>query len=114
MGGDAPALGILIDLPLGILMWMAILRFLLSMVLSEDGRTGPMRLLNAVVMPPMRMVALITPTWVIDRAAPLYLAFLLFILRYYVAPLIVSYDIYSVTSLPLEHLLMSAIAEFGF
>ena len=114
MGGDAPALGILIDLPLGILMWMAILRFLLSMVLSEDGRTGPVRLLNAVVIPPMRMVALITPTWVIDRAAPLYLAFLLFILRYYVAPLMVGYDIYGVTSLPLEHLLMSAIAEFGF
>lgn len=113
MGGDAPALGILIDLPLGILMWMAILRFLLSMVLNEEGRTGPMRLLNAVVMPAMRLVALITPTWVIDRAAPLYLAFLLFILRYYAVPLIVGYDIYGFTSLPLEQLLISAGAEFG-
>ena len=114
MGGDTPALGILIDLPLGILMWMAILRFMLSMVLNEDGRTGPMRLLNAVVMPPLRMVALITPTWVIERAAPLYLAFLLFILRYYVGPLIVGFDMYGFTSLPLEHLLISAMAEFDF
>ena len=29
MGSDVPALGVLIDLPLGIVMWCAILRFLL-------------------------------------------------------------------------------------
>ncbi len=46
MGSDVPALGVLIDLPLGIVMWCAILRFLLSMVVKEDSRAGIMRLLN--------------------------------------------------------------------
>ena len=43
MGSDVPALGVLIDLPLGIVMWCAILRFLLSMVVKEDSRAGIMR-----------------------------------------------------------------------
>ena len=40
MGSDVPALGVLIDLPLGIVMWCAIVRFLLSIVVKEDSRAG--------------------------------------------------------------------------
>ena len=43
MSEDIPALGILIDLPLGILMWAAVLRFLLSMAIQEDSRMPVMR-----------------------------------------------------------------------
>ena len=113
MGSDVPALGVLIDLPLGILMWCAILRFLLSMALKEDSRLGMMRLLNAVVMPLVRAAHFITPTWVIDRTAPLYLAFLLFIIRFYVAPLAIGFDVNGYADLPLEHLILSVRTEIG-
>ena len=113
MGGDVPALGVLIDLPLGILMWCAILRFLLSMAVKEDSKAGVMRLLNGLVMPLVHAVRYTTPRWVIDRTAPLYLAFLLFILRFYVAPLAIGYDITGLGGLPLENLILSVRSEIG-
>jgi len=114
MGGDVPALGVLIDLPLGILMWCAILRFALSMIVKEDSKAAVMRTLNALVMPLVRVLRPVTPRWVIDRTAPLYLAFLLLVLRYYVAPLAVGYDITGLGDLPLEDLILSVRAEIGF
>ena len=57
MNAAVPALGIIIDLALGILMWAAMLRFLLSMVMKEDSRAAPMRILNATVMPATRLTA---------------------------------------------------------
>ena len=113
MGGEIPALGVLIDLPLGILMWGAILRFLLSMAIKEDSKAGVMRLLNGLVMPLVKLLRHATPRWVIDRTAPLYLAFLLFILRFYVAPLAIGYDIAGLGGLPLENLILSVRSEIG-
>ena len=113
MADAVPALGIVIDLPLGILMWAATVRFLLSMFIKEDSRLGLMRMLNAVVMPPTRAVMMAAPRWVIERAAPLYLAFLLLIARYYVLPLVVGYDVPGFGAMPLEGLLLSVRAEVG-
>jgi hypothetical protein len=113
MAETLPALGIVIDLPLGILMWAATLRFLLSMFVKEDSRLGVMRVLNALVMPPTRAVMMMAPRWVIDRTAPLYLAFLLFIARYYLLPLLVGYDVPGFGSMPLEGLLLSVRSEIG-
>jgi hypothetical protein len=114
MAEALPALGIVIDLPLGILMWAAALRFLLSMFIKEDSRLGLMRVLNAVVMPPTRAAMMVAPRWVIDRASPLYLAFLLFCARYYVLPLAVGYDVPAFGAMPLEELLLSVRTEIGF
>ena len=113
MADAVPALGIVIDLPLGILMWAATLRFLLSMLVKEDSRLGLMRVLNAVVMPPTRAVMMMAPRWVIDRTGPLYLAFLLLIARYYALPLAIGYDVPGFGAMPLEGLLLSVRAEVG-
>ena len=113
MGEDIPALGILIDLPLGILMWAAVLRFLLSMVIQEDSRMPVMRFLNGLVMPLVRVIQFFTPRWVIDRLAPVYLAFWLLILRYYVVPLAVVYDINGFSDMSIEHLLISVWIDYG-
>ena len=111
---SAPALGVLVDLPLGVLMWAALLRFLLTIFIKEDSRLGLMRVLNAVVMPPTRAAMMVAPRWVIDRASPLYLAFLLFCARYYVLPLAVGYDVPAFGAMPLEELLLSVRTEIGF
>jgi len=113
MAETVPALGIVIDLPLGILMWAATLRFLLSMLIKEDSRLGLMRVLNAVVMPPTRAAMMVAPRWVIERTGPLYLSFLLFIARYYILPLVVGYDVPGFGAMPLEGLLLSVRAEVG-
>ena len=76
MGEDIPALGILIDLPFAFLMWAAILRFLLSMVIKEDSRTPVMRFLNSFIMPIVHVTRFFTPSWVIERLAPVYFGLL--------------------------------------
>ena len=113
MGEDIPALGILIDLPLGILMWAAVLRFLLSMVIQEDSRMPVMRFLNGIVMPLVRVIRFFTPRWVIDRLATVYLAFWLLILRYYAVPLAVGYDVNGFSDMSIEHLLISVWIDYG-
>ena len=113
MAEAVPALGIVIDLPLGILMWAATLRFLLSMFVKEDSRLGLMRALNTLVMPPTRAAMMLAPRWVLERTGPLYLAFMLFIARYYILPLAVGYDVPGFGAMPLEGLVLSVRAEGG-
>ena len=114
MGEDIPALGILIDMPFAFLMWAAMLRFLLSMVIKEDSPTPVMRFLNSFIMPIVHVTRFFTPSWVIERLAPVYLAFWVFILRYYVMPLFIGYDINGFGSLSIEYLLISVWVEYGF
>ena len=113
MGGEIPALGILIDIPLGILMWAAMLRFLLAMVMKEDNLFVLMRVLNGLINPLVSAIKILAPVWIIYRVLPVYLALLLFVLRYYVAPLIIGYDLSGLYELPLEKLIITAWRDLG-
>ena len=71
---SAPALGILVDLPLGVLMWAALLRFLLTIFMKENSRFLPMRLIVSFTSPIISAARPLTPIWVIDRIAALHTA----------------------------------------
>ena len=109
---SAPALGILVDLPLGVLMWAAFLRFLLTIFIKEDSRFLPIRLIVSFTSPVMVATRPLTPVWVIDRIASLYAAVILMILRYYLFPLIIGYDVLSFGNMPLEGMVLSVYFDF--
>ena len=109
---SAPALGILVDLPLGVLMWAALLRFLLTIFIKEGSRVLPMRLLVSFTSPVMAATRPLTPAWVIDRIAPFYAAIILLIIRYYLFPLVIGYDVLSFGNLPLEGMVLSVYFDF--
>ena len=109
---SAPALGILVDLPLGVLMWAALLRFLVTIFINEDSRVLPVRLLVSFTSPVMAATRPMTPTWVIDRIVPLYAAVILLILRYYLFPLVIGYDVLSFGNMPLEGMVLSVYFDF--
>ena len=46
-------------------------------------------------------------------SGPLYLAFLLFVARFYILPLVIGYDVPGFGAMPLEGLLLSVRAEIG-
>ena len=108
-----PPLGILIDIPLGILMWMLSLQFVLGIFISEDSRLKFVQIIRGVNTPVLVLTNLIRPGFIIDRLAPLYAALILFIARYYLFPLIIGFDVESFTQMPLEKLLLSAKADLG-
>ena len=109
---SAPALGILVDLPLGVLMWVALLRFLLTIFIKEDARILPMRLLISFTSPVTAAIRPLTPGWVIERLIPLYAAVILLILRYYLFPFIIGYDVLSFSNMPLEGMVLSVYLDY--
>lgn len=113
MDNAIPALGLLIDIVVGFLMWAAVLRFALTIVMKEDSRFLVMRLTTSITAPILKLTNYITPTWVIDRMQPLFAAFLLFIIRYYLIPLMVGYDVPGFAGLPLEALILSIKTDLG-
>ena len=109
---STPALGILLDLPLGVLMWAALLRFLLTIFIKEDSRVLLMRLLVSLTNPVIAATRPQTPAWVINRIAPFYTAVILLILRYYLLPLVIGYDVLSFSNMPFEGMVLSVYFDF--
>ena len=103
-----PPIGILIDLPLGFLMWTSLVHFLLIIVMNEDSGFSPLRVLRGLNAPIYALISMIKPAFIISRLLPLYAAGILFIIRYYVLPLAVGFDVWSFSDMPLERLLLSA------
>ncbi len=108
-----PPVGILIDLPFGVLMWTSVAHFLITLVMREDSAFIILRVLRSVNSPIHRAINLIKPDFIITRLAPLYCAMVLFIVRYYLLPLLVGFDVWNFYDMPLERLLSSAWADLG-
>ena len=108
-----PPIGILIDLPFGLLMWCSFAHFLLIIVMNEGSGFSLLRLLQGLNAPIYVTISLIKPAFIISRLLPLYAAVILFIVRYYVLPLVVGYEVWSFDDMPLERLLLSAKSDLG-
>ena len=108
-----PPIGILIDLPFGLLMWSSFAHFLLIIVMNEGSGFSLLRLLQGLNAPIYVTISLTKPAFIISRLLPLYAAVILFIIRYYVLPLVVGYDVWSFDDMPLERLLLSAKSDLG-
>ena len=108
-----PPMGILVDIPLGVLMWSMLAQFVLDIFLRDDSRLALMRLIRGLNTPMLFVLGLTQPSFINDRLAPVYAALVLFIARYYVFPLIIGFDVESFSQMPLEKLLLSAKADLG-
>ena len=108
-----PPMGILIDIPLGILMWTIVGQFVLDIFLHDDSRLALLRIIRGLNAPILFFTGLIKPAFINDRLAPLYGAMVIFIARYYLFPLIIGFDVESFSQMPLEKLLFSAKADLG-
>ena len=108
-----PPIGILIDLPFGLLMWTSFAHFLLIIFMNEGSGFSLLRLLRGLNAPIYVTINLIKPAFIISRLLPLYATVNLFIIRYYVLPLAVGFDVWSFDDMPLERLLLSAKSDLG-
>ena len=108
-----PPIGILIDIPLGILMWTTVGQCVLGIFLRDDSRLALLRIIRGINMPILFLTGLIRPAFINDQLTPLYAALVLFIARYYLFPLIIGFDVESFSQMPLERLFLSAKADLG-
>ena len=108
-----PPIAILIDIPLGIIMWTMLGQCVLGIFLRDNSRLALLRIIHSINMPILFLTGLIKPAFINDRLAPLYAALVLFIARYYLFPLIIGFDVESFSQMPLEKMFFSAKADMG-
>ena len=104
---------ILLDYVLGAAMWTLIGRFGMSIFVSEHSDFFFMRAFVKLTDPMIKALAKLTPPFLIDRLKPLYVAWFLFMIRFYVMPLILGYDVMGMLSFPLESEAALIIYDLG-
>ena len=82
--------------------------------MREESSFVILRILYGINFPFHWLISFVKPDFIIARLAPLYCAMVLFILRYYLLPLLVGYDVWNFYDMPLENLLLSAKSDLGF
>ena len=113
MNANFPLGVILLDYTLGAAMWTLIGRFGMSIFLSDQSSFFFMRMFVRVTDPMMRLARPITPGFLVERLIPLYVAWFIFMLRFYLMPILLGYSVLGVLSFPLEGEVAHFIYEIG-
>ncbi len=104
---------IVIDYVLGMIMWTLIGRTGMSFFLPQDSKFFFMRFFIRVTDPLLRLFRFITPSFLIPPLVPLFVAWFFFMVRFYVMPWLLGYDVMGMLSFPLEGDIAGAIYRFG-
>jgi len=104
---------LLLDYTLGAAMWTLIGRFGMTIFLNEDSDFFFMRAFMKVTEPMIRAMSFLTPGFLVDRLKPLYVAWFLFMIRFYMMPLFLGYDVMGMLSFPLESEAAKIVYDLG-
>tara|TARA_B100000963_G_scaffold238177_1_gene208263 strand:+ start:315 stop:689 length:375 start_codon:yes stop_codon:yes gene_type:complete len=80
-----------IDYLLAFLMFILLMKFILNLFLSENNNFIFFRFINRIVQPIINITIRITPGFIVQPIIPLYLAWLIFMIRLYILPLSIGY-----------------------
>ena len=82
---------VVIDYFLACLMIILILKFILNLFISEGSNLVFFRFVNKVILPIINNTQRITPSFIVQPIIPLYLAWLIFMIRLYFLPIFIGY-----------------------
>ena len=102
----------MIDGLFGLVQWALIIRFIYGIFLPENSRLFGVRHLNKASEPLVRLFRFLTPEWIINRIRPLYVGFLFLIMRFYILPTALGYDVTGLPSLSLEAAIILLLDRF--
>ncbi|MEC7851919.1 MAG: hypothetical protein VYB04_01535, partial [Pseudomonadota bacterium] len=92
---------ILIDYIMGLVMWTLVGRFGMSIFVSEQSDFFFMKAFVRMTDPMIKAMAKLTPGFLVDRLRPLYVAWFIFMIRFYIMPVVLGYDVMGMLSFPL-------------
>ncbi|MEC8806806.1 MAG: hypothetical protein VXX27_08845 [Pseudomonadota bacterium] len=104
---------ILIDYIMGLVMWTLVGRFGMSIFVSEQSDFFFMKAFVRMTDPMIKAMAKLTPGFLVDRLRPLYVAWFIFMIRFYIMPVVLGYDVMGMLSFPLESELALIIYDIG-
>ena len=92
MSNEFPIWLISIDYILGFLMLVLIIKFILNLFITEGSDFRIFRFFTKVTQPILNSTSRITPNFIVKPIIPIYLAWLLFMVRIYFLPLFIGYS----------------------
>ena len=104
---------LLLDYMLGVAMWTLVGRFGMSIFLNEDSEFFFYRAFRRMTDPMLRIASPITPSFLIPRLRPLYVAWFIYMTRFYLLPILLGYSVLGVLSFPLEGEIARMIYDIG-
>ena len=104
---------IVIDYAMGLVMWTLVGRFGMSLFVSEHSDFFFMKSFMKMTDPLIRAMRRLTPSFLVDKLRPLYVAWFIFMIRFYIMPALLGYDVMGMLSFPLESELAVIIYEAG-
>jgi hypothetical protein len=113
MDANLPIGLMILDYVMGAAMWTLIGRFGMSIFLPDNSNFFFMQMFVIITDPMLRWTKAITPAFLIDRLKPLYVAWFLFMFRFYILPLLLGYNVMGMLSFPLEGDIAKVIYDAG-
>ena len=92
----------LIDYVMGVIMWTLIGRVAMNIFQREDSNFFFMKIFVKMTDPFIRIIAFITPSFIIKPLVPLYVAWFFYMFRFYLMPYLLGYSVMGMLSFPLE------------
>ena len=93
---------LVLDYILGIVMWTLIGRSAMNIFQREDSNFFFMKAFVRATNPLLRILDVITPSFLARPIIPLYVAFYFYIFRFYVMPWLLGYGSFGMLSLPID------------
>jgi uncharacterized protein YggT (Ycf19 family) len=93
---------IALDYVLGMVMWTLIGRAAMNLFLREDSNFFFMKVFVKSTNPLIRLFRPVTPAFLITPLIPVYVAWFVFMFRFYVMPWLLGYSVMGMLSFPLE------------
>ena len=99
---DIPLYVYIIDYMLGVLMYTLIGRSAMNLFQREDSSFFFMKIFVKLTNPVLHLFRFITPSFLIPIFTPLYIAWFIFMIRFYLMPLLLGYGEMGMLSFPLD------------
>lgn len=93
---------IAIDYILGMIMWTLIGRVAMNLFLPINSEFGFMKMFVKLTNPVLALFRPITPGFLVEPLVPLFVAWFFYMIRFYVMPWLLGYDVMGMLSFPLE------------
>jgi hypothetical protein len=104
---------IAIDYVLGMIMWTLIGRTAMGFFLPQNSDFFFLKFFVRATDPLLKLFAPITPSFLLDIFIPLYVAWFIFMFRFYVLPWLLGYSVLGMLSFPLESEIARMIYYYG-
>ena len=108
-----PIWAIVIDYVLGMIMWTLIGRSAMNIFLPENSQFFFMKFFVRATDPILKMLDFATPGFLIRPVVPLFVAWFFFMVRFYIMPWVLGYEVMGMLSFPLESEISRAIYQLG-